>query len=251
MCLAAPSNCEPFGSKASWTLAPATQQVLTSAAWRLPPTWAQGQSIGLCLRWGFAQCCHLLAWHGHGNTCLWLERLWKKWKVQECITQTKTAHIQISLGQPRPSLVFPARDTLRVLMTFCCSYSEGGTKPIPVLALVCLMVPVPQITSPCSAAVRKEASRKNCWCRATPGRPRPQQHPLGQRMMQVTTCSALVIQVFYVNVCKLSLHFRCFTSEPTELEPIRHWRPSRERGTLKVVHVRDTVWKLSFHLLEK
>lgn len=39
---------------------------------------------------------------------------------------------------------------------------------------------------------------------------RPQKHSSGQHMVQVTTWAALVIQLWYVNVCKSSLHFRCF-----------------------------------------
>ena len=122
-----------------------------------------------------------------------------------CITQTSIAHNQISSGQLRLSLVFPARDTLRVLMDFSCSHSSRGTKLISDQILVCWIVSILQTTLPRSVAESKEASKENC----SQGSPGPT-HTLPANMRyRSPPRSAPVTQAEYVTVCKL-LHFRCF-----------------------------------------
>lgn len=106
-------------------------------------------------------------------------------------------------------------------MTFVAILAKGETTPIPVQVLVRLMVLTPDNTATLRSC-EKGSQRNHLLRQGSPAFLGPQRHPGGQHTVQVTTRPAPVTQVQDVNVYTLALHFRCFISESTELEPIRY-----------------------------
>lgn len=114
----------PSAPKQAGLWCPEHNQALTNAGWKLPPHCAQGSEHPLMAQ---RRTCPVqsslgLPWAWKHFSALARKDTEKVRSMRVCISQTQTAHNPISLGQPGPSLIFPARHVLRVLTT--CSYSR-------------------------------------------------------------------------------------------------------------------------------
>lgn len=127
MGLAPPSNSESLSSKTSWPLVPGTQPGPDKCRLEAASPLGSGfRAAAHCTEADTVLSSLGLTWAWKRFSALARKDVEKMKSIRVCISQSKTAHNQISLGQSGPSSVFPARHVLGVLTTFSCSHRKGG-----------------------------------------------------------------------------------------------------------------------------